>query len=197
MNNPNKTTMLPTIMKCPFCGTMPILRDKSGHRAPPFDIICTECQCCLWPSRTAEDAIKAWNARTPISNDALYGYSKVTNPAYKAEQKTRNQEMREAVDSMSGDAISDSNHNEDKLDMVTPDAVEVAARAIDHHFEASDRACNIPTIVAQAALSAAYPALVKERDALYEQCNALGRMQQLNCELLSRIKELETPKGEA
>lgn len=157
MNTTNEITMLP----CPFCGGNPVEQDN------PRGGKLIRCQSCQTTAFTGQ-----WNHRvnpTPISNDALYGYSKVTDPAYKAEQKTRNQEMREAVDSMSNDASMESSKSNtlpdvnDKNVADIKDAVEVALSA--YHSKMFVQGGNDRDGI-KAALSAAYPALVKERDAL-------------------------------
>jgi hypothetical protein len=58
---------------CPFCGGQPKVIDGRGRMWPPFQVKCVgriggqPCKAEVWPSNTRQQAIDAWNSRSPAT----------------------------------------------------------------------------------------------------------------------------------
>jgi Lar family restriction alleviation protein len=53
------------LKKCPFCGALPISTGRDHVSTSPCYVLCEECGATQRNYATVDDAIAAWNTRTP------------------------------------------------------------------------------------------------------------------------------------
>jgi Lar family restriction alleviation protein len=80
MTNERAQTELASLKGCPFCGgEANLVHDERGHQYPTWYVICPPCDLIrdqAFGCATKEEAIAAWNTRTPspetpVSGDAV------------------------------------------------------------------------------------------------------------------------------